>query len=54
MESTNNVNQMVCGCGSPEDYFFLGIFDYSEISILKLRFVLTYRKLGFIRTKLDN
>lgn len=34
--------------------FFLGIFDYSEISILKLRFVLTCRELGFIRTKLDN
>lgn len=36
------------------DYFFLGIFDYSEISILKLRFVLTCRELGFIRAKLDN
>lgn len=45
---------MVCGCGFFEDYFFLGIFDYLEISILKFRFVLIYRKLGFIRIKLDN
>lgn len=54
MESTNNANHMVCSYSSPAGYFFLGIFDYSEISILKLRFVLTYRELGYKKTKLDN
>lgn len=35
MESTNNANHMAYSCSSPADCFCPGIFDYSEISMLK-------------------